>query len=174
MTICCGHVDLVVRIFSSVTFAKCSRLMPVFSSDVFYLFKLRTKILKVCVDEVCEITVTYGDWLLFLIFGARKLEQSGSFHKSCLLVQRNPVSSLIFGEWVFFRHIFSRVNWKKMSSFPFYSIKPFACQRKLVLVNWAVEGTCNNTSWCMFAFRLRFYSWLTLLCVCLTTKFQCV
>ena len=113
-----------------------SRLIPVFSSDVFYLFKLRTKILKVCLDEVCEITVTYGDWLLFLIFGARKLEQSGSFHKSFLLVQRNPLSSLIFGECVFFRHVFSRVN----------SIKPFACQRKLVLVNWAVEGTCNNTS----------------------------
>lgn len=92
--------------FSSVTFAKCSRLIPVFISDVFYLFKLRTKILIVCLDEVCEITVTYSDWLLFLIFGARKLEQSGSFHKSCLLVQRNPVSSLIFGECVFFRHVF--------------------------------------------------------------------
>lgn len=54
----------------------------------------------------CEITVTYDDWLLFLIFEARKLEQSGSFHKSCLLVHRNPVSSLIFGKCVFLRHVF--------------------------------------------------------------------
>lgn len=131
---------------SSVTFAKCSRLIPVFSSDVFYLFKLRTKILIVCLGDVCEIKVTYGDWLLFLIYGARKLEQSGSFHKCCLLVQRNPVSSLIFGEYEFFRRVYCRVNWEKMSSFPFYSIKPFACQRKLALVNWAVEGTRNNTS----------------------------
>lgn len=133
MTRCCGHVDLVVRIFSSVTFAKCSRLIPVFSSDVFYLFKLRTKILKVCVDEVCEITVTYGDWLLFLIFGARKLEQSGSFHKSCLLVQRNPVSSLIFGECVFFRHVFSRVNWKKCQVFPFTRLNPLLVNENLFL-----------------------------------------